>query len=149
MAMQKTVLGTAVAIIGLAATVLSVLAVLTATQTFNNAATVKTVGVGVYSDSACTQKVTSIDWETLAPGENKTKTVYVKNEGSTRILLSMSVGNWTPSGAANYMNVTWNCQGSSLNAGASLSAVFTLSVSQTITGITSFTFDITIVGTEF
>jgi len=147
MAMQKAVLGTVmtIAIVGLVA---SVLGVLVATQTFNNAAIIKTVGVGVYSDSACTQKVTSINWQTLVPGETKTITIYVKNEGSTRIALSMSVGNWTPSTAANYINVTWNRQDSSLDAGASFSATFILSVSQAISGITSFTFDITIVGTE-
>jgi len=147
MAMQKAVLGTivAVAIIGMVA---SVLAVLVASQTFNNAATIKTVGVGVYSDSSCTHKVMSLDWATLSPGENKTKTVYVKNEGSVRILLSMSVGNWTPLTAANYMSVTWNRQNSSLDAGYIVSANITLSISQSITGIVNFTFEITIIGTE-
>lgn len=147
MAMQKMTLAT-VAAIGTIGLLASVLAVLMATQTFNNTATVKSVGVGVYSDSSCTQKVTSLNWNTLAPGDTKTQTVYVKNEGTTGILLSMTVGNWTPPGAANYMSVTWNRQNSSLSVGSSVSATITLSVSQNVTGVTDFAFEITIIGTE-
>jgi hypothetical protein len=146
MAMQKITLGT-VAAIGIIGLVASVLGVLMATQTFNNTGNIKTVGVGVYSNSACTNKVTSINWTTLTPGESKTQTVYIKNEGSVRIVLSMSVGNWTPSNA-NVITVTWNRQGTPLSAGANVSATLTLAVPQTISGVTTFSFDITITGTE-
>lgn len=147
MAMRKIVSETivTVAIIGMVA---SILAVLVASQTFNNSASIKTVGVGVYSDSTCTHKITSLYWGTLSPGETKIQTIYVKNEGTARILLSMSVGNWTPSTAANYISVAWNRDNSTLNAGNSVSADITLSVSQDITGIVDFTFEITIIGTE-
>jgi hypothetical protein len=146
MAMQRITLGSvaAIAIIGL---VTSVLGALFATQTFNNTASIKTVGVGVYSDSACTTKVTSINWGTLSPGESRTQTIYVKNEGSVPIVLSMSVGNWTPSNA-NVITVTWNCQNSQLSAGASVQATLTLTVPTSISGVTSFSFQITITGTE-
>jgi len=148
MAMQRVTLGTlaAIAIGGLVA---SVLGVLMAAQSFNNVASIRAVGVGVYSDIGCTQKVVSLDWGTLAPGESKMQTLYVKNEGSVRIVLSMSVGNWTPSSASGYMDVTWNRQGDILDVGSVVSAVFTLSVSESISGITSFSFEITIVGTEY
>jgi len=147
MAMQKITLGT-VAAIAITALLVSVLGALMATQTFNNTATIKTAGIGVYSDTGFTQKVTSLDWGTLTPGETKAKTLYIRNEGSTQISLSMSVGNWTPPSTSDYITVIWNRQGTILNVGSSTSAMFTLSVSQSITGITSFTFDITITGTE-
>jgi hypothetical protein len=147
MAMQRATLGAVVAIsvIGL---VVSVLGALMATQTFNNTATIRAAGVGVYSDGSCTSKVSSLSWGTLAPGESKTQTLYVKNEGSVSIVLSKSVGNWTPSGASSYITLTWNYNGSTLSAGNSIPVVFNLTVSQTISGITSFSFDITITGTE-
>lgn len=147
MAMQKIGLGTiaTIAIVGL---VTSVLGALMASQTFNNTATMKAIGVGVYTTSACTTKVTSLDWGTLAPGDSKTQTVYIKNEGSVPIVLSMTVGNWTPSNAQNYITVTWNRQSTTLTAGSVISATLTLSVSSSISGITTFSFDITITGTE-
>lgn len=147
MAMQKIGLGTIVtiAIVGL---VTSVLGALVATQTFNNTATIKAIGVGVYTTSACTTRVTSLDWGTLASGESKTQTVYIKNEGSVTIVLSMTVGNWTPSNAQNYITVTWNRQSTTLTAGNVISASLTLSVSSSVSGITTFSFDITITGTE-
>lgn len=145
MAMQKITLGTvvAIAIVGLAA---SVFGAMFATQTFSNTAAINAVGVGVYSDSACSIKVTSLNWGTLSPGESKSQTIYVKNVGSVPIVLSMSVGNWTPSNAG-VITVTWNRQGSTLSAGSSISATITLIVPPNISGVTSFSFDITITGT--
>ncbi|MGB9854205.1 MAG: hypothetical protein ACPLRY_05295 [Candidatus Bathyarchaeales archaeon] len=146
MAMQRITLGTvaAIAVIGLVA---SVLGALVATQNFNNTATIKAVGVGVYSNSQCTVKVTAIDWGVLSPGETRTQTIYVKNEGNVPIVLSLSVGNWTPS-EASVISVTWNRQGAPLAAGSSVSATLSLTVPASISGVTSFSFVITITGTE-
>lgn len=145
MAMQRITFGAvvAIAIVGLAA---SVFGAMLATQTFSNTASINAVGVGVYSDSACTMKVTSLNWGTLSPGESKTQTIYVKNVGSVPIVLSMTVGNWTPSNAG-VITVSWNRQGSTLSAGSSISAAITLTVPTSISGVTSFSFDITITGT--
>ncbi len=68
----------AIAVIGLVA---SVLGALVATQNLNNTATIKAVGVGVYSNSQCTQPVSSIDWGVLTPGQTYTRVIYVKNMG--------------------------------------------------------------------
>lgn len=148
MAMQKITLGTVmtIAVIGMIATALGAL---TASQTFRNtgSVSVKTVGVSVYSDSQCTSKITSLDWGTLSPGSQTTKTIYIKNEGSASITLSMTYGNWNPSGAS-VITLSWNRQGATLAAGSSISATLTLTVPASITGVTSFSFDITITGTE-
>ncbi len=144
MAMQKSALGVvfALAIVGLATTVLA----LSTSHTFTNTASIKTVGLGVYSDSACTQKITTLSWGALSPGETKKQTVYIKNGGNIPLILSMTKGNWNPSTAASYITVSWNREGYTLPAGASTSAEITLTVSSSVSGITDFSFEITISG---
>ena len=38
-----------------------------------------TPNLGLYSDSACITTLSTIDWGTITPGNNQTRTVYVKN----------------------------------------------------------------------
>lgn len=124
-----------------------VLGALVTTYRISNIGTIKaTVGLGVYLDSACTKPVTSIDWNTLSPGQTQTITVYIRNEGTVTMTLSMKTENWQPTTASNYITLNWNREGYSLNASLVLQAVFTLSVSSSITGITNFSFDIVITG---
>ncbi|MEM3665940.1 MAG: hypothetical protein QW222_02520 [Candidatus Bathyarchaeia archaeon] len=145
MAMQKSALGfmLAVAMVGLVA---SALATLSTSQKISSTGSIKAVGLGVYSDSACTQKLTTLSWGTLEPGETKTQKVYIKNEGNTQITLNMTTGNWNPATASSYITVSWTGEGNKLAAGASTSADITLKVSSSVTGFTNFTFDITISG---
>lgn len=150
MAMQKVHVG---AILAVAATmiVVSVLAasLLAAYQRIPNTGNVKKVGVGVYWDEACIVNVTSIDWGFLEPGTVANVTVYIQNEGTTPVMLNMTTDNWSPVLAQNYITLTWNLEGSVLNSGDIFQAVLTLSVSSDISGVTNFTFDITISGTEY
>ena len=139
------------AIIALAATgifLTLVTAGLIATKTIPSNGTVTAVNVGVYTDSQCTQNCTSINWGTLNPGNTTTKTVYVKNTGSTPITLTMTTGSWTPTGANTKITLTWNQQNPVLNAGQSIAANLTLSVASDATSITTFSFNIIITGTE-
>jgi len=114
----------------------------------SNSGTITAVGVGVYSDSGCTQPLSSIDWGMLEPGSSTDKTCYIRNEGNSASTLSMSTSNWNPSTASSYMTLSWNYGGQSINPNAVVQVKFTLSVSASINGITSFSFDITIVGTS-
>ncbi len=52
----------------------------------NTTGVIATAAVGVYSDAAATQNMTSINWGTCYPGSNYTYVVYVKNAliGRTR-----------------------------------------------------------------
>jgi len=56
----------------------------------------------------------------------------------------MTYGNWTPSEAQNYITLSWNYTGDTLNPGDVLPIEFTLSVAENITGIEQFEFYITI-----
>ncbi|MGQ9460584.1 MAG: hypothetical protein ACUVRA_05085 [Candidatus Bathyarchaeaceae archaeon] len=115
-------------------------------RVLSNTGTVKAIGVGVYSEYACINPVTSINWGTLEPGQTVNKTVYIKNTSNVPVTLSMITQNWNPASASNYITCTWNSEGKSLNANQVTAAVLTLSVRNNITGVTDFSFDIVIIG---
>ena len=108
--------------------------------------TVKAVNVGVYWNQNCTETVTSIDWGMLEPAESKNATIYLKNEGNTPINLSLNTSNWNPAEARNYVNLNWTYSGENLQPDQALPATLTLSVEQNVTNITTFNFDIIIIG---
>lgn len=113
-------------------------------QTISNTGSVEAIGVGVYWDQSCADTVTSIDWGVLEPDSNVTRTVYIRNEGNTEATLSMVTSNWNPSNASDYMTLSWDYGDQTLNANEVIEVKLTLSVSASIVGITSFSFDITI-----
>ena len=108
--------------------------------------TVKAVGVGVYWDRGCTSQVSSIDWDTVNPGSTKDATVYIRNEGNADVTLSMETTNWNPSAAPGYITLGWDYAGGVISPDGVVQVTFTLSVSSSIEGITSFSFDIIITG---
>ena len=124
------------------------LAAINVSQNVSSSGTITTSpNIGVYSDSACTTNMTSINWGSAAAGGTATQTVYVKNTGTGSMTLSLAVSNWSPSGASTYITISWNQQGTQLSAGGSVAATLTLTVSSSITGITSFSNTIAISGT--
>ena len=125
-----------------------VLSAVQTSRTVSNAGTVKVIGVGVYWDNDCTDPLPSVDWGTLEPGSSKNVTCYIRNEGSSVSTLSMYTSNWSPSNASSYMSLSWDYGGQSINVDEVVRVMFTLSVSASIEGITSFSFDITIVGSD-
>jgi hypothetical protein len=117
-------------------------------KTLSSTGTIETIGVGVYTNIQCSSPLTSIAWGTLEPGENQTVICYIKNEGDLPSTLSMYTSNWNPSSAENYLTLSWNYNGGYINPDDSVQVTFTLSVDENIEGVTSFGFDITIVGSS-
>jgi hypothetical protein len=148
MAIQKISTGAIIAIVmvGIVLTVTTA-GLISVSQSVSSSGSVTAINVGVYSDSSCTQNLTTIDWGTVAPGNSVTKTVYVKNTGNSDITLSMTKNGWNPTSANGPITVTWNKEGTTLSAGASAAAIITLSVSSGISGITTFSVNIVITGT--
>ena len=109
-----------------------------------------TAGIGVYSDAQCNNPLTSLSWGTLEPGGSQNIGCYIKNEGSLASTLSMYASNWDPESLAtsNYLVLSWDYDGHSINSDDSVQVTFTLTVDASIEGITNFSFDITIVGTS-
>jgi hypothetical protein len=112
-----------------------------------NSASIKGVGVGIYWDSACANQTSSINWGMLESGTNKTVTIYVRNEGNTFVTLSKTLQNWNPIIASNYVTLNWDYSGQTLSVNQVARVNLTLAVSSTVSGITNFTFDITITAT--
>jgi len=115
-------------------------------RTVSNTGAVTAIGVGVYWDNECTNPLSSIDWDILEPGSNKNVTCYIRNEGNSASILSMYTSNWNPSNASDYITLSWDYDGQSIDPDEVVQVTFTLSISASIEGITSFSFDITIVG---
>jgi hypothetical protein len=116
-------------------------------STISNVGGLKTIGIGAYWDENLTNSVNGIDWGLLEPGDQKSFSIYLHNEGNSAVTLSESTSNWNPSVASNYLTLSWDYSGQILEAGKNLQVTLTLSVSANITGITNFGFDIIVVGT--
>lgn len=144
---EKIIVGAAVALILYTATLTAIGPLVSAAltnRTISNSGSVKAIGVGIYWDQACTNPVASISWGVLDPGQSVNRTVYVRNEGNAVASLSLATSDWSPSNASNYMTLTWDYGGQILDINASMQVKLTLSVSSNISGITNFSFVITI-----
>jgi len=123
-----------------------VMSAIQANRTISNAGAVKAIGVGVYWNSNGTNMVTSINWGTIEPGSSTNRTCYIQNEGNSASTLSMNATNWNPSNASDYISLSWDYGGQLVNPDELIQVIFTLSISDSVEGITSFSFDITIAG---
>jgi len=89
---------------------------------------------------------TTLDWGTLYPSQSKSLVIQVRPSQPTPMTLSYVLSNWQPANASTYLTLTWNYTGATITDWTSLQ--FTLTVSSQVTGITNFSFDITITGTQ-
>ncbi len=153
MALKKLSLGVIIAIAatGLILTI-TTSGVLNSSQTLSSQGSLTpietTINIGVYSDSACTQSASSINWGTLSPGGSTTRTVWIKNIGTGSAILSMTTSNWSPANVNQWISLSWNREGSSLAPNGVTQATLTLTVSSSVDGsITTYSFNIQITGT--
>ncbi len=94
--------------------------------------------IDVYWDKKCLNRVESIDWGMLVPGERKNVTVYVRNEGENGTVLMLNVYNWNPAEAANYLRVEWNYTGAVIKSGETVAIILVLTVDSAVKVITNF-----------
>jgi len=121
---------------------------LMSTNPITNVSAVEANVVGVYWDSNCTDRVFSIDWGSLAPGSVKSIVVYIRNEVEEPIYLMISTTSWNPSEASDYMTLGWDCAGYRMNPGEILQTTLIFSVTRYVEGISVFSFDILITGSD-
>jgi hypothetical protein len=107
---------------------------------------IKSVGVNVYSDPACTIPLLTIDWGMMEPSESKNYPAYIKNESNVPVTMSMYVDNWNPVNAKDFMTLAWSYDGRQIPVDGSLPVDFTLTISGSISGIMNFSFEIWVVG---
>jgi hypothetical protein len=122
----------------------AVYAVVSSNTIIQSSGAVKAIGVSVYWDAACTDEVTAIGWSTLEAGSSENKAVYIKNTGNAAATLFLDTDNWNPSAASQYITLDWDYAGQSVDSDVVVEVVLTLTVSQDISGITDFSFDIII-----
>jgi len=140
----------AVAAIAIAAVLLTVttIAALNDSQSFPLSGSITAVNVDLYSDAALTMPCTSLNVGTVSPGSTVTQNVWIKNNGTVPVTLTMALGTWNPTTASTYLNLIWNRQSYSLAAGANVQATLTLTVAASTGTLTTFSCDVTITGTQ-
>jgi len=136
-----------IAITGLLVT-MTTLGALSDSALFSLNGTITTVNVEAYTDVACTIPCTSLNVGNLAPGSSATQTVYIKNNGTVPVTLTMAVGNWNPTTASSYLTLSWNRPNYVLNAGVAVSATLTLTAAANTGSLTTFSCSVTITGSQ-
>jgi len=139
--------------IALAAMIMTALAasLLPVQRKIPSSGNIKTLGIAVYEDEACTKNLTSINWGLVEPGGSRQKEVWINNTGNTRVKLNMTMEGWNPAEAENYITLTWDKEGVLLSANQLVKATLTLTVSASVTqtNIKDFSFTIVITGNEY
>ena len=118
---------------------------------------IKTLGVEAYWDRNLENKTETIDWGTIQPGLSKNVTLYLQSISNTETTLYLNTTNWNPTNISDYMNLTWNYNGTPINPGEIIQVTLTLSASSShsfvrypiINDVKEFSFDITIGTTEY
>jgi len=105
---------------------------------------IQTVGLEAFLDSNLTMKATAIDWDLMSPGGSSNVTLYLKSSSTIPAEIMFSTENWEPSVSQPFFNLTWNYNNQSLSPNHIIPVIFTLRVSENITGVTTFTFDLLI-----
>jgi hypothetical protein len=126
-----------------AATILTlgVLGLLSAEVRIPGTGNVVAVNVGVYSNSACTNPLTTINWGSVGPGEEKQFTCYVKSLSNVPTTLTLGAANFNSTQASQYLSLSWNRQGYNVAPGEIVTATLTLHVDQAVQGLAGFSFD--------
>ena len=142
------ILGVALAVGLVVSNVNSIYGLLSTVLPIETTGSVVTINVNVYWEVGCVNKVSSIDWQSLGPGDSRIVTVYVKNTGHVPMTLELSTDDWSPQSAEPYIALYWDYTGVTLQPGDVVQVRLTLMVSPNINGVTNFSFDILIAGTE-
>ena len=107
---------------------------------------VKAINVQVYWNSGLSNTVEEIDWGTIEPGKSIIKKIYIKHNSRFDLTLKVSDSNWNPVEASKYITFSCDKDGSIIGRREVVVATLTLKVSNEITGIQNFSFDIIIEG---
>ena len=102
------------------------------------------INVGVYSDGNCSDAVSFIEWGNIEPGSVENVSLFFRNEGTVAADLFLSTDNWSPSNASEFLTLTWDYSGQTLDLFEIIPIALTLQVSPSVSGIESFSFDIII-----
>jgi hypothetical protein len=103
---------------------------------------IKAINVQVYGDSSCTDVIDEFDWGKLEPGDSVNKKIYVKHNSKFDHTLSVYDSGWNPIEAGSYLTLSCDKDGMILGPKKVVEAIITLTVSDEISGINNFSFNI-------
>ena len=104
------------------------------------------IEIDVFADGGCSQPISSVKWGSVEAGGSVSRGVYVRNSGDYGVVLSLAASNWSPEVAEGYMSLSWDYGGGELGSGAVVRVNLKLSVDAGVSGVSSFSFDVVIVG---
>jgi len=132
---------------------------LTKTTTINvpSLGTIITLGVEAYWDQNLTNKTQTINWGTIYLGSTQNATLYIRSISNIETTLNLNTTNWNPTNLSNYMNLTWNYNGTTIHPNQVIQVTLTLSAPPSISfiqylitnDIKQFNFDIIISTKEY
>lgn len=89
--------------------------------------TVETQGVEAYWDIDFENKTETIDWGKIWVGSSQDVTFYVRSISNVETTLYLNTTNWDPSNLSDYMSLSWNYNGTTVNPGEIIQITLTLS----------------------
>jgi hypothetical protein len=121
---------------------------LSANIQISNTGKINAVGINIYSDSACTTPLTTVDWQ-VDQGGVATYLAYLKNIKNTDAALSMATSNWigNPANTTATVFLSWNAP-AVLAAGQTVPVTFTLTAVADTGTLDTFSFTTTLIGTK-
>jgi len=90
--------------------------------------TVKTIGVEVYWDQNLENRTEKINWDEIWVGASENKTVYIRSISNYQIALNLNATDWEPNNISDYMDLSWDYNGTILNPGESIKVELTLTI---------------------
>jgi hypothetical protein len=105
--------------------------------------------LGAFWDAGCSVSVISVDWGNMTPGQTKSTIFYVKNEGSTTVFLSAIDKNWNPTAAQNYIHFIFDSNDQKVKSNEVRKVACSLIVSKQTVGVTNYSFDVLLLGTDY
>lgn len=110
--------------------------------------TIASSNIGVYSEPTCSSTLTSLDWGLLYPGLNKTRSIYVRNEGTVDIVLFINATDWTPTTVLNYISLNFDYKTQMIKPEQTMKIDLTMRMFASANELKSFNFNIKIASTE-
>jgi hypothetical protein len=117
---------------------------------------VRTLGVEAYWDENCENKTEQVDWHFVWPGSSENVTFYLRSKSNVDARLSLNTTNWSPPKISDYMNLSWNYNGTLINPHQVVKVTLTLSTSTSYSftnylitnNVKEFSFDINMDASE-
>jgi hypothetical protein len=125
-------------------------------RTIPTAGTIYVRGLEIYGgDVKSASGNVYLDWGELSPGASKSASFYVRSTSNVDVELRLNVTNWTPAGIEDYLDISWDYDGTVLSSGPNqVPLLVTVNLAVSSSGefvdfivenaVTSFGFDMTV-----